>query len=124
MLLGCALVLGLPLTLGATCGWVVWEKVETHIRTAEKDDVTRTWELHAASETKEDCEAMLTRLWEFKTNEEHATASQRADKAGTDITTTRGFVGVTYHDKDGHQCWATHAYYCFPATLDPRGPKS
>ena len=41
-----------------------------------------------------------------------------------DITTTRGFVGVSYHDKDGHQCWATHAYYCFPATLDPRGPKS
>ena len=92
---------------------------------AEKEDVARTWELHAASETKDDCEAMLTRLWEFKADEEHAAAAQTADKADIDESTaTRGFVGVTCHDKAGHQCWATHAYYCFPATLDPRGPKS
>ena len=123
MMLGWALVLGLPFSLGATCGWVVWEKVETHTRAAEKDDVARTWELHAASETKDECEAMLTRLWEFKAHEERA--AQRADKAASDaLTTTPGFVGVTSHDKDGHQCWVTHAYYCFPATVDPRGPKS
>jgi hypothetical protein len=125
LLLGCALVLSLPFSLGAQCGWVVWEKVEIHTRTADKDDVARTWELHAASETKDDCEAMLTRLWEFKADEEHAAAARPADKAAIDdITATRGFVGVTYHDKEGHQCWATHAYYCLPATLDPRGPKS
>jgi hypothetical protein len=125
LLLGCALVLSLPFSLGAQCGWVVWEKVEIHTRTAEKDDVARTWELHAASETKDDCETMLTRLWEFKADEERAAAATTAAKAAIeDITTTRGFVGITYHDKEGHQCWATHAYYCFPATLDPRGPKS
>src|ERR1700741_3082826 len=90
MLLGCALVLGLPLAIRATCGWVVWEKVEIHTRTADKDDVTRTWELHAASETKDDCEAMLTRLWEFKADEEHTAVAQSAAKTDTDITTTRG----------------------------------
>jgi len=122
MLLGCALVLSLPFPLG---GWVVWEKVEIHTKTAEKDDVARTWELHAASETKDECEAMLTRLWELKTEEEHATAAQPADRTDSDDrTATRGFVGVAYHDQEGHQCWATHAYYCFPAALDPRGPKS
>jgi len=124
MLLGCALVLSLPFSLGAQCGWVVWEKVEIHTRMAVKDDVSRTWELHAASETKDDCEAMLTRLWEFKADEEQAAVATTADKAHTDITTTRGFVGITSHDQEGHQRWATHAYYCFPATLDPRGPKS
>jgi hypothetical protein len=124
LLLGCALVLSLPCSLGAQCGWVVWEKVEIHTRTVEKEDVARTWELHAASETKDDCEAMLTRLWEFKADEEHTAAATSADKADTDITTTPGFVGVTYHDQNGHQCWATHTYYCFPAILDPRGPKS
>jgi hypothetical protein len=125
VLLGCALVLSLPFALGAQCGWVVWEKVEIHTRTADKDDVAQTWELHAASETKDDCEAMLTRLWELKADEEHTAATASVDKTAIDdITTTRGFVGVSYHDKDGHQCWATHAYYCFPATLDPRGPKS
>ena len=102
MLLGCALVLSLPFSLGAQCGWVVWEKVEIHTRTAEKDDVARTWELHAASETKDDCEAMLTRLWEFKADEERAAATTPADKVAIDdITATRGFVSVTYHDKDG-----------------------
>jgi hypothetical protein len=125
MLLGCALVLSLPFPLGAQCGWVVWEKVEIHTRTAEKDDVARTWELHAASETKDECETMLTRLWELKAEEEHATAAQPADRTDSDDrTATRGFVGVAYHDQEGHQCWATHAYYCFPAALDPRGPKS
>ena len=117
-------MLGLPLALAAQCGWVVWEKVEIHTRTAEKDDVARTWELHAASETKDDCEAMLTRLWEFKADEERTAATKPADKGDIDdVTATRGCVSVTYHDKDGQQCWATHAYYCFPATLDPRGPK-
>jgi len=68
---------------------------------------------------------MLTRLWVFKADEEHAATAKPADKAAIDdITANRGFVGVTYHDKGGHQCWETHAYYCFPATLDPRGPKS
>src|SRR6476646_4058095 len=98
MLLGCALVLSLPFPLGAQCGWVVWEKVEIHTRTAEKDDVARTWELHAASETKDDCETMLTRLWEFKADEEHAAAATTDKGAIDDITATRGFVGVTYHD--------------------------
>lgn len=125
LLLGCALVLSLPFSLRADCGaWVVWEKVEIHTRMAEKNDVARTWELHAASETKDACEAMLTRLWEFKVAEEHTTAAQAPDKTDIDITATPGFIGVTYRDPDGHQCWATHAYYCFPATLDPRGPKS
>ena len=96
MLLGCALVLSLPFPLGAQCGWVVWEKVEIHTRTGEKDGVARTWELHAASETKDECEAMLTRLWELKAEEAHATAAQPADKTDSeDITATRGFVGVT-----------------------------
>jgi len=125
LLLGCALVLSLHLSLGAQCGWVVWEKIEIHTRTAEKDDVARTWELHAASETKDDCEAMLTRLWEFKADEAHAAAAKTAAQVDLDdIIATRGFVGGPCHEKDGHQCWVTHAYYCFPATLDPRGPKS
>ena len=68
---------------------------------------------------------MLARLWERKVDEEHTAAATLGDKTAIDdITATRGFVGVSYHDTDGHQCWATHAYYCFPATLDPRGPKS
>jgi len=126
LLLGCALVLSCPFSLGAECGsWVVWEKVEIHTRMPEKTNIARTWELHAASETKDDCEAMLTRLWQFKADEEHAAAAKSTAKVDIDdIMTTRGFVGGPCPDQADHQCWVTHAFYCFPGTLDPRGPKS
>jgi hypothetical protein len=34
------LALGIPLSSGASCAWVLWEKVATHGQTVSKEDAT------------------------------------------------------------------------------------
>jgi hypothetical protein len=63
------LALGIPLSGGASCAWVLWEKVATHGQTVSKEDATPHWELHTATETKDDCETMLTKVWQIKMHE-------------------------------------------------------
>jgi hypothetical protein len=115
------LALGIPLSSGASCAWVLWEKVATHGQTVSKEDATPHWELHTAMETKDDCETMLTKVWQLKMHE----TTPNPDTPGLEGRhATPGFVSETHPGKDGQPLWTTYTYHCLPATLDPRGPKS
>jgi hypothetical protein len=115
------LVLSLPALSGATCGWVLWEKVEQHQHTADTEEVSTVWELHTASETRDECEHVLTEVWQLKL----ANVQPRPDRPDIEaVTSTPGFLSITYRGTAPHPAWDTHTYRCFPAPLDPRGPKS
>jgi hypothetical protein len=72
-------------------------------------------------ETKDDCETMLTKVWQLKMHE----TTPNPDTPGLEGRhATPGFVSETHPGKDGQPLWTTYTYHCLPATLDPRGPKS
>jgi len=91
--LGTLLTLVIPLFSGASCAWVLWEKVEMHGPTLGKEEATPHWELRTAAETKDDCETMLLQVWQIQM---HETTGTPAGDSPTDSHPTPGFVSETH----------------------------
>jgi len=105
VMLGVILVIGLPWGSRASCGWVLWEKVEQHSHMASKEEVASAWEFHTASETKDECEQSLTALWQLR-REESQPRPERPEIE--DVKATPGFLSVMYRGTDPHPAWAAY----------------
>jgi len=95
---------------GATA-WVLREHVEFDPFSGSKDK----WEVQTAFDTHPQCEAMLQHAWKTRLD----TIKGNAERFGSTIKSTPGFIGVTF--KDGTLTMTT--FLCLPDTIDPRGPR-
>lgn len=114
----------------AECAWVLW--IEQATFSAVRSSVTWTFERNI-HDTRSACESALPRAMEdwvkIYQSMGHAVvaAGEEGPPAGLFVRIEppafrRVTAGLRSADRKAE--WVTvHNFYCFPATLDPRGPK-
>lgn len=127
------LLLTLPLLAGSTsaeCAWVLWTETETLER--GKQDITWTFNRNV-QETRNACESALPAAMDNKV-EVYASIGYSVIRSDEGAPVSGRFVrkdppglrSVTAGSRggEGKAGWVTvHEFYCFPDTIDPRGPK-
>jgi hypothetical protein len=99
-------------TAYAECAWVLWQEIKEDY----EKKITTTWKLHAAHQTRVDCDHMLIRMWEvFKTPMPDAKT----------VLSAPGLIQYEYpKEGGGASLIVRREFRCLPETVDPRGPKA